>query len=166
MVNKVTRYRNNEISGAMPSVDPHMDPTAYAAERQRLEVESEQRILAQAEANEATLQKETEDSTWSGEARDLIINAIADGGLAGTSIQDVECRATLCRVEVTHKDRQARAVFEQRFMPAIAQLLPQAMPRTPAHRPAVSRWGRSPCRSHNGHNGAGCCPLPDLPGYS
>ncbi|MGH9894389.1 MAG: hypothetical protein ACREA0_20875, partial [bacterium] len=51
-------------------------------------------------------------------------------GLAATSIQDVECRATFCRVEVTHKDRQAQALFEQRFMPAVAQLLPQAMPRT------------------------------------
>jgi hypothetical protein len=118
------------VSDGMPTIDPREGLAVYAAERQRLEAESEQRILAQAEANEAALQKETEDPTWSGEARDLIASAVAAGGLAATSVEDVECRATLCRVEVTHKDRQARAVFEQRFMPAVAQLLPQAMSRT------------------------------------
>jgi hypothetical protein len=42
----------------------------------------------------------------------------------------VECRATLCRVEVTHKDRQARVVFEQQFILAVAELLPQVMMQT------------------------------------
>lgn len=118
------------VSEGMPSIDPREDPAAAAAERQRLEAESEQRILAQAEANEAALQKETEDPTWSGEARDLIDSAVATEELAATSVQDVECRATLCRVEVTHKDRQAQVAFESQFIMAIAQLLPQATLRT------------------------------------
>jgi hypothetical protein len=122
--------QGSAASEGMLTIDPREGLAVYAAERQRLEVESEQRILAQAEANEAALQKETEDPTWSGEARDLIASAVAAGELAATSVQDVECRATLCRVEVTHKDRQAQAVFEGRFMMAVAQLLPQATLRT------------------------------------
>lgn len=72
-------------------------PRDPAAEMQKLEAESEKRILAQAEANEAALWKETEDPAWSGEARDLIASAVAAEELAATSVQDLECRATLCR---------------------------------------------------------------------
>lgn len=118
------------VSEGMPTIDLREGLAAYAAERQRLEAESEQRILAQAEANEAALRKETEDPSWSGEARDLIASAVAAGELAATSVEDVECRATLCRIEVRHKDRQAQAVFEGRFIMAVAQLLPQATLRT------------------------------------
>jgi hypothetical protein len=115
------------VSDGTLTIDPPRDP---AAEMQKLEAESEQRILAQAEANGAALQKETEDPPWSGEARDLISGAVAAEELAATSVQDVECRATLCRVEVTHKDPQARAVFEGQLIMAVAQLLPQATMQT------------------------------------
>ncbi|MGH8656002.1 MAG: hypothetical protein ACREYE_29175 [Gammaproteobacteria bacterium] len=115
------------VPDGMPALDPRASLAAVAAERQRLEAESEQRILAQSEANEAALQKETEDPTWSGEARDLINGAVVAEELGATSVQDVECRATLCRVEVTHKDRQARAAFRSQFIQAVAQLLPRAM---------------------------------------
>jgi len=127
-----------EVSDGMPTIDPHEDPAGFiaerqrlfAAERQRLEAESEQHILAQAEANEAALQAETADTGWSGEARDLIESAVAAQDLAGTSLDDVECRATLCRVEVTHKDRQAQAAFERQFIIAVVQLLPRATRQT------------------------------------
>jgi hypothetical protein len=114
------------VSEGMPSIDPREDSAAATAERQRLEAESEQRILAQAEANEAALQKETEDPTWSGEAYDLINSAVAAEDLAGTSLHDVECRATLCRIEATHKDPQARGAFEGQLIMTVAQLLPRA----------------------------------------
>jgi hypothetical protein len=80
------------MSAGMPKLDPH---GGLATVRQELGAESEKRILAQAEANKSALQKETADTAWSGEARDLINSAVTDGGLAGTSVQDVECRATL-----------------------------------------------------------------------
>jgi hypothetical protein len=117
------------VPDGMPALDPRASLAAAAAERQRLEAESEQRIVAQTEANEAALQKETEDSAWSGEAYDLINSAVAAEDLAGTSLHDVECRATLCRIEVTHKDPQAGSAFELQFIMAVAQLLPRAMLR-------------------------------------
>ena len=71
-------------------------------------------------------------------------------GFIGKVIGDRPRYYTACRLAFQQALDQYRCVLADR----------------PAHRPAVSRWGRSPCRSHNGHNGAGCCPLPDLPGYS
>jgi hypothetical protein len=118
------------VSDARPPIDPHADQAAVAAVRQTLEAEREQLILAQAEANEAALQKEVEDPIWSGETLDRINSAVAAGELAATSAQDVECGATLCRVEVTHKDRHGRSVFEQRLSAAVAELSPQAMIQT------------------------------------
>jgi len=119
---------NSTVSDGMPTLDPSDDlAAAHEAERQRIEAESEQSTRAQAEANEAALQSETADTAWSGEAHDLITSAFATQDLTAASVADVECRATLCRVEVTHKNPQARAVFERQFTLAVAHLLPRAM---------------------------------------
>jgi hypothetical protein len=112
--------------GRLPG-EPRLSLARLEAERQRREAEHENLILAQAEANEAAFQQETTETTWSGEAREVIARAVAAEELAGTSVQEVECRATLCRVEVTHIDQHARSVFARQFLVAVAPLLPQAM---------------------------------------
>jgi hypothetical protein len=94
-------------------------------DRHALEAESRQRIRAQAEVTERALQAESVDLRWSTDARRLIL--VAAGVLAATSVTDVECRATLCRMRVSHEDESARAAFERDFPPAVAELLPQLM---------------------------------------
>jgi hypothetical protein len=82
------------------------------------------------EAIEATLRHEPIDATWAAHAADTIDQAIGNNTLDGSILHDLECRSTLCRVEVTNQDPQARFAFELQFLIAVAQLLPRATLRT------------------------------------
>jgi hypothetical protein len=96
-------------------------------DRQALEAETREHMRLEAAAAERALQKQEVDVAWSTEARALIVGAAANEDLAATSVDDVECRATLCRVRVIHPDAQAQAAFESEFPAAVAHLLPQLM---------------------------------------
>lgn len=96
-------------------------------DRQTLEAEAQERIRAQAQATEAALEQEAVDVAWSSEALELIIDVLATEALAATTVEDLECRTTLCRLRVSHQDPRARAAFERQFPVAVAQLLPQLM---------------------------------------
>jgi hypothetical protein len=96
-------------------------------DRQTLEAEARDRVRARALAIEVALGEEAVDARWSSNARVVIRRALADEALAATSVEDLECRATLCRLRVTHGDARARAAFEREFPGAVAALLPQLM---------------------------------------
>ena len=96
-------------------------------DRQTLEAEARDRVRGRALAIEVALGDEPVDARWSSEARDAIRRALAEATLAATSLDDLECRATLCRLRVTHRDARARADFEREFPGAVAALLPQLM---------------------------------------
>jgi hypothetical protein len=119
--------RGVAVPEGRPQGEPRLRLAKVTAERQRREAEHEHLLRAQAEANEAAFQQEATEPTWAGEAREVIARAVAAEELAGTSVQGVECRATLCRMEVTHSDQHARSVFAHHFLVAVAPLLPQAM---------------------------------------
>jgi hypothetical protein len=110
-----------------------------AAEIRELAAESDQRVQVQIATNEAVLQQEIADPAWSAEVFALIDDAVASEELAATSVQDVECRATLCRVEVVHESLEAKSAFEQQFFTAVAQVLPQAMLHTATHEDGSAR---------------------------
>lgn len=135
--NRLTRYVDEaerpdtaQVSAVLAGTLNIPFSEGLAAEMQELEAEFDQRIQAQVETNEAALQKEITDTAWSVEVLASVTDTVSSEELAATSIQDVECRATLCRVEVTHKDLEARSAFERQFFAAIAQVLPQAMLQT------------------------------------
>jgi len=100
---------------------------AVEQDRQTLEAEARDRVRGRALAIEVALGEEAVDPRWSSDARDAIRLALAAGALAATSVDDLECRATLCRLRVTHRDARARADFEREFPGAVAALLPQLM---------------------------------------
>ncbi len=123
-------------------------------DRQKLEAETRERIHAQAEATEVAFQREAVDLPWSREARELIARAVATEAPAATSVEELACRATLCRMRVSHRDPRARAAFEMRFPLAVAPHFPQVMAGT------VETDGESPGSvlylARRGH---------DLPGF-
>lgn len=118
---------NAEVMDGSLSLDLH---NGLAEKKKKLEKESEDSVLAQIEANEAALRKESEDPAWSGVMIDRINLVIDNKKLSATLVQNIECRTTLCRIEVRNKDPQARAIFEGQFIRDIAELLPQVTMRT------------------------------------
>lgn len=89
--------------------------------------EERQRSLARMQAAEAALRQETTDAVWSAQAVDTIRSAMENDGLAGTVLQDIECRATLCRMEVVHANPTMQSVFENDVRFEVARFLPRAM---------------------------------------
>ena len=76
---------------------------------------------------ETGLQYEQTDVQWSSKAKAEIENAFTTQELAGASVTDIECRSTLCRIEVAHVDRQPLAEFEILLPKTLAHILPQAL---------------------------------------
>lgn len=89
--------------------------------------EERQGSFARMQAAEAALRQETTDAVWSAQAMDTIRSAMENDGLAGTVLQDIECRATLCRMEVVHADPTMQSVFENDVRFEVARFLPRAM---------------------------------------
>jgi hypothetical protein len=111
------RPARDDDRGARPAVSSQQD-------RQVLEAETRDRIAALARGAETALRAETVDAAWAGEARQLILEAAA---ALGATVEDLECRATLCRVRVSHREPAARASFESDFPIAVAQRFSQML---------------------------------------
>ena len=65
-----------------------------------------QRSLARMAAWEAALQQESADGVWSLQAMDALGQALGSAEFSSTKVQDMECRATLCRLEVVYADQE------------------------------------------------------------
>lgn len=119
---------NAPASGAAvpaPEDDEHLaDPEAQLAAEV---AEEQQQIQAYAQTIEANLEAETMDSAWSGSTADRIRDAFTGDELAGASLQDIDCRATLCRVEVQHRDEAKLRKFQHLFPFKVSQVLPRLM---------------------------------------
>lgn len=74
---------------------------------------------------ESSFFSEPVDGAWSVEAIDTIDEATASEELAETAVFAVDCRATLCRMEVQHDDPQALAEFEQWLPRKVVDMLPR-----------------------------------------
>jgi hypothetical protein len=86
-----------------------------------------QRSLARMAAGEAALQQESADGVWSIQAAEALREALASEALSGTAVQDIDCRSTLCRLQVVHDNREQQALFEHGFSFKVGQLLPRMM---------------------------------------
>ncbi|MGQ0443644.1 MAG: hypothetical protein ACT4O2_00590 [Beijerinckiaceae bacterium] len=100
--------------------DPEAQFTAEIAEEQ-------QQIQAYAQTIEASLEAEPVDSAWSGSTADRIREIFTGDELAGASLQDIDCRATLCRIEVQHRDEAKLREFQRLFPLRVSQVLPRLM---------------------------------------
>lgn len=112
----------NEAEHASAEVD--FVPDAEADLETEL-AEEERQIQERAKAIEAKLEAEALDGAWSGSASDLLRGAFADEQLAEASPQDIECRTTLCRVEVRHRDEAKLGQFQRVFPSKVASMFPR-----------------------------------------
>jgi len=118
---------NAPASGAGPAPEDDedlADPEAQLAAEVVLE---QQQIQTYAQTIEASLEAETVDSAWSGSTSQIIGEAFTGEELAGASLQDIDCRSTLCRVEVQHRDEAKLQEFQRLFPLKVSQALPRMM---------------------------------------
>lgn len=99
------------------AVDSAAEEAAAMEETTRLQ---EKRI----ESIGTALRTEPLDAAWATQAMDAIRQAMSSATMSGTSIHDVECRSSLCRVEVAHENPAARARFIRRFAMLVGPMLP------------------------------------------
>ncbi|MGH8569757.1 MAG: hypothetical protein ACREXU_17580 [Gammaproteobacteria bacterium] len=104
---------------------PHDEPQGVDSEAQEgVAVEETAELLAtRLDAIEATLRREPIDAPWAAQATDAIDQAMGDNTLEGSVLHDLECRSTLCRVEVAHQNAIARADFMLRFPMMVGPVL-------------------------------------------
>lgn len=102
---------------AVAPLDPEAELAAETAEVERAS-------LKRMEAIEAVLNAEPVDSRWADTARATVREALGVG-LDGAAIADVDCRSTLCRVELRHLDGGAAAALQRRFPLRVGRVLPR-----------------------------------------
>jgi len=76
---------------------------------------------------EQSVHSEAADPEWSTHAIAQIEQILANDGFANTKAYNIDCRATLCKVEVAHNDPDAFADFQMQFPMQVANILPQTM---------------------------------------
>ena len=101
------------------------DPEPHSADE--IALLEQQQIETHALAIEARLEAETADSAWSGRTAGRILEIFTGEKLGGAALQDIDCRATLCRVEVQHRDEAKLREFQHLFPFKVAQVLPRLM---------------------------------------
>ncbi len=84
------------------------------------------------------LQVEEIDTAWSDEAASTISYAFGADAMQTSMLQSVDCRSTLCKLEVFHDENYDQEAFTMEMMESFAETLPKGtMYRDPA-RPDVS----------------------------
>lgn len=102
----------------------------------RQEAETERNYsqsLARMQTYEANLQAEPVGTAWSTQATDNLNEALATEELSATMVENIECRDTLCRVQVAHANEEQRRQFEGTFPLSVGEVLPRAVMHTEKH---------------------------------
>ncbi|EDZ66862.1 hypothetical protein NOC27_189 [Nitrosococcus oceani AFC27] len=97
---------------------------------------TEQDMIAAAEEEDYKYRKRMEimervflseniDPQWSTKTSGLITQHLEKGEQTKTNLEDVDCRATLCRVAVNHQDAAVAEEFQLQFPMQMAEALPQ-----------------------------------------
>ena len=115
----------NADSITSESID-FIDLELQSVEQEQNIVEKEHnRSLARMEASETTLQQEPVDNNWSMHTAETIQESLESTEFTGTAVQDVECRSTLCRLEIIHNDLENQEIFHRHFSLKVGQILPK-----------------------------------------
>ena len=91
-----------------------------------MRTKEEERIQKQGEALEAGFRQQTTDPDWSIKAKSLIQDALASDKVESKDIVDVECRASMCRVELAN-DANSKAPRIAEFPMKISEELPNIL---------------------------------------
>ncbi|MEQ1739222.1 MAG: hypothetical protein ABL884_04895 [Methyloglobulus sp.] len=91
-----------------------------------IRVKEEERLQKQGEALEAGFRQQTTDPDWSTKAKGLIQQALASDKVDSKNIIDVECRTSMCRVELAN-DTNSNAPRIAEFPMKISEELPNIL---------------------------------------
>lgn len=91
-----------------------------------IRVKEEERLQKQGEALEAGFRQQTTDPDWSTKAKGLIQEALAGDKVDSKNIIDVECRTSMCRVELAN-DTNSNAPRIAEFPMKISEELPNIL---------------------------------------
>lgn len=76
-------------------------PLEMEAEMEALASEEKRRWNARMELVESNFVNESPDGNWSATMGEAITKAFADEGVSATQLLDVDCRATMCRIQIS-----------------------------------------------------------------
>ncbi len=91
------------------------------------------------QAIENAMALERPDPGWSRDAREVIHDAINSEELAGARLLDVDCRASICRVEALHESPESVAHFQHLFPARVGELMPRSTMRVHDEGQGVTR---------------------------
>jgi hypothetical protein len=89
-----------------PPVPPNERAQRSEAERRQAAEESHLKAVKQLEGH---LEREGRDPTWTSQLQDEV--AMVLPAASGSTVESVDCRTNLCRVELAHQDKLARDRF-------------------------------------------------------
>ena len=115
-----TAVSENDEINQMPIDLIELNETAYIEQEQ-------QRIDTLLSTIETSLHNEPVDSQWVTETRAVIADTFASEEFAGADLTNIECRTSLCRVEVLHESMQSVADFDSKWPHKLATVLPNAL---------------------------------------
>lgn len=118
VTNSATLYQPDGVTDDQDTDDKHRT--------EPFSVEEEQDVaFAHVDAVSENFRSQEADPEWSAEALDAIETAFQSEELAGASVLDMDCRATLCRVEVEHRNPEELMEFELWLPEKLAAVLPR-----------------------------------------
>ncbi|MEQ1484830.1 hypothetical protein [Methyloglobulus sp.] len=112
-----------QVSSAKVS---EQDAATDAQALTEIRVKEEERLQKQGEALEAGFRQQTTDPDWSTKAKGLIQQALASDKVDSKNIIDVECRTSMCRVELAN-DTNSNAPRIAEFPMKISEELPNIL---------------------------------------
>jgi hypothetical protein len=105
------------------SKDPMPDQAKEKVTRAEIHAKEEEYLREQGEVLETGFRQQTTDPNWSVKAKKLVQDALASDKVALKDIIDLECRATMCRVELAN-DGNSQAPKIAEFPMKISEELP------------------------------------------
>ncbi len=119
---KMSAMQNQFASQGQPagSNDEQAENTApfepENEEKQQLSVEEQNRQVT-IKAHQVmgdTLEQQHSDLNWTAETNEGLDTLLEDSDFQGTSVQDVNCKQSLCRIEMTHEGTNDFRTFQRR----------------------------------------------------
>ena len=128
------RHGQNKASPSPEHGDFDLQPDEVEEALENPEALTESRaetIRRQIDRLDEVMDSEPRDEDWSDDAEQGIGEAMAHVKLKGSELVDARCQTSMCRVEVTHQDADARGVFLHKFDGSLSFETSQSMSPPP-----------------------------------